>query len=35
MKKNNVPSEQELLEKINEKINRDKEELRNIPDLPV
>ena len=32
---NNVPSEQELLEKINEKINRDKEELRNIPDLPV
>ena len=32
---NNVPSEQELLEKINEKINRDKEELKNIPDLPV
>jgi len=32
---NNVPSEQELLEKINENINRDKEELKNIPDLPV
>ena len=32
---NYISSEQELLEKINENINRDKEELKNIPDLPV
>lgn len=32
---NNVPSEQELLEKTQKEIEKRKEELKNIPDLPV
>ena len=32
---NNVPSEQELLEKTKKEIENRKEELKNIPDLPV